>query len=290
MAELRIGGQAVIEGVTMRSDHYITTSVRKDDGSIKSKTKKFISITDKHKFLNLPFIRGPINLAEVVGIGLKEITWSSNQALGEDEKMTTKEMIFMIAFSLIFGLALFKLLPWFLATLAIPIADGNIAVNILDALIKTVILVGYLLIITLMPDIKTLFRYHGAEHKSVSCFEAKKKLTPRNAQKFSTIHPRCGTTFIIIVFFVSMIFYVFIPLKLGFWLNFLIRILLLPIIAGFSYELIRFSGKYYKKSWVVRALIWPGLQFQRLTTKQPTLKQLEVAIASLNACISKEKR
>ena len=289
MKELKIGGQAVVEGVMMRSSHFVSTSVRTKNGKIKTRTRNFTSLTDNNKILGLPIIRGAVSLFEVIQLGYQEITWSSNQSLGKEEKISTKEKVLMIIFSLVFGIALFKLLPLFLATRIIPLEDGSWTVNLLDAVIKTLILVGYMIIIGLMPDIKTLYQYHGAEHKSVSCYESKKNLTPENAQKFSTIHPRCGTTFIIIVFLISMIFYIFIPLKLGFWLNFFIRILLLPIIAGISFELIRFSGKYYYKNKFVRIIIWPGLQFQRLTTRQPTLKQIEVAIASLKACTSKEK-
>lgn len=289
MKELKIGGQAVVEGVMMRSAHYVSTSVRTKNGKIKTKTRKFNSLTENNKILGLPIIRGAVSLFEVIQLGYQEITWSSNQSLGKKEKINNKEKIFMILFSLIFGLALFKLLPLFLATRIIPLEEGSWAVNLLDALIKTLILVGYMVVIGLISDIKNLYQYHGAEHKAVSCYESKKKLTPENAQKFSTIHPRCGTTFIIIVFLISMLLYIFIPLNLGFWLNFLIRILLLPIIAGISFEIIRISGKYYYKNLFVRIIMWPGLQFQRLTTRQPSLKQIEVAIASLNACMSKEK-
>lgn len=289
MKELKIGGQAVVDGVMMRSSHHVATSVRTKNGKIKTRTRNFTSLTDNNKLLGQPIIRGAVSLFEVIQLGYQEITWSSNQNLGKKEKLSTKEKIFMIIFSLVFGIALFKLLPLFLATRIIPLEEGSWTVNLLDAIIKTLILVGYMIIIGLMPDIKTLYQYHGAEHKSVSCYESKNKLIPENAQKFSTIHPRCGTTFIIIVFLISMIFYIFIPLKLGFWLNFIIRILLLPIIAGISFEIIRLSGKYYYKNKLVRIIMWPGLQFQRLTTREPSLKQIEVAIASLKACTSKEK-
>jgi len=290
MAELRIGGQAVVEGVSMRSDHFLATSVRLKNGKIKSHVKKFISITDKHKYLNIPLIRGVIGLFEVMGIGMKEITWSSNQALDMDEQMTKKELFLMIGFSIIFGLGLFKLLPWFLANIFGPMIQNNLStINIIDGLFKILILSIYLGLISLMPDVKRLFEYHGAEHKVVSCSESKMKLTPKNAKKFTTIHPRCGTTFIIWVFLFSILFYMLIPLSLGFWGNFGIRILMLPLIAGVSYEIIRLSGKYYSKSKIVRFLVWPGLQFQRLTTREPNLKQLEVSINSLNECLRKEK-
>jgi len=289
MKELKIGGQAVVDGVMMRSSHHVSTAVRTKSGKIKIKTRKFISLTENSKFLGLPIIRGAISLFEVVQLGYQEITWSTNQSLETENVLSTKEKVLMIVLALAFGIALFKLLPWFLATKAIPLAQHSWKVNVIDALIKIVILTGYMWIISLMPDIKTLYQYHGSEHKAVSCYESGKKLTPKNAQTFTTIHPRCGTTFIIIVFVIAMIFYIFIPLSLGFWLNFLIRILLLPMIAGVAYEIIRLSGKYYYKNLLVRILMWPGLQFQRLTTREPNLKQLEVAIASLKASLAKDK-
>ncbi len=290
MGELRIGGQAVMNGVMMRSKNYIATSVRKKDGKIKTKTRKFVSITDKYKILGLPFIRGIFMLFELMIQGMKELTWSSNESTDdEDEKLSKKEIVFTIILSIVFALALFKLLPWFLANTVSGFFETTSAtINVLDALFKVFILAGYIYLISLMPDIKTLFRYHGAEHKAVSCYESGKKLTPKNAAGFSVIHPRCGTTFIILVFFVSIFFYMLIP-TLEFWQNYLFRILLLPVIAGFSYEIIRLGGKYYYKNVLVRIIMWPGLQFQRLTTRQPDLKQIEVAIKSLNVALKKEK-
>ncbi len=290
MGELRIGGQAVMNGVMMRSKNYIATSVRKKDGRIKTKTRKFVSITDKHKILGAPFIRGIFMLFELMIQGMKELTWSSNESTDdEDEKLSKKEIVFTIILSIIFALALFKLLPWFLAnTISRFFIATSASLNVLDALLKVLILAAYVYLISLMPDIKNLFRYHGAEHKAVSCYESGKKLTPKNADKFSVIHPRCGTTFIIIVFFISIFFYMLIP-TMDFWKNYLFRVLLLPVIAGFSYEIIRLGGKYYYKNAFVRIIMWPGLQFQRLTTRQPDLRQLEVSIKSLNAAIKKEK-
>ncbi len=289
--KIRIGGQAVTDGVMMRSDNYLSTAVRTPNGKIKVRSRKYKSLTEKNWFLGLPFIRGMILLVEMMIMGLKETTWASNINLKKEDKLSKKEMILAVVFALVIVLLIFKLLPWFMANIfSKAIGVGGIGLNIMDAALKIIILVIYFIILGRSKEIRNLFSYHGAEHKSVACYEARKKLTPENASKFSRIHPRCGTTFIFIVFIVGILFYVFIPPKAGFWLNYLIRILLLPIIAGVAYEIIRLGGRFYETSVVVRVIMWPGLQFQRLTTKEPNKKQLEVAIAVLNACIQKEKR
>lgn len=289
MPELKIGGQAVIEGVTMRSENYLCTSVRKEDGSIKQKLQKFTSVTQTSKFWKLPFFRGVVNLIEMMRIGFGELQWSGNQAVGEEEELSKKEIFFTVLISIIIGIAVFKFLPWSVANL-IRDATGSsyFLLNVIDGVLKIIIIAGYLFLIGLMPDVKTLFQYHGAEHKAVTCYEKGLKLTPKNAQKFTTIHPRCGTTFVIIVFVISIFIYVLLPEFFGFWENLGLRILLLPVIAGIAYEIIRLSGKYYEKNVLVRIIMWPGLQFQRLTTNEPTLDQLEVSIASLNTCMVEE--
>ena len=286
--KVRIGGQAVVEGVMMRSDNFISTAVRLESGKLKKRTRRFNSLTEKNKFLNLPFIRGIFMLFELMVIGLKEISWSAEQT-EDDEPISKKEMIITFTLSILLVLSICKLLPWFLAN-TITNSSSLIGVNVIDGLLKILNFVGYLIIISLLPDVRRLYEYHGAEHKVVSCFESGLKLTAKNAQKFSKLHPRCGTTFVFVVFLIGILFYLLIPLNTGFWGNYVIRILLLPLIAGVSYELIRLEGKYYDKSSVVRALMWPGIQFQRLTTRNPSLKQLEVAILSLNACVLAEKK
>ncbi|MGV8168735.1 MAG: DUF1385 domain-containing protein [Candidatus Nanoarchaeia archaeon] len=288
--KIRIGGQAVVDGVMMRSDNYISTSVRTGNGKIKTRTREYHSATEKNKILGLPFLRGIIMLFELMGLGFKEMMWASNQSVKKEERLSKKEIIFAVVLSMVIVLLIFKLLPWFLANLlSKSLNTSNFWLNALDAGIKIIILVLYFLILGSSGDVKTLFRYHGAEHKTVACYENKKKLTPKNASKFSRIHPRCGTTFVFIVFVVGLFVYLLIPPAAGFWLNYLIRVLLLPIVAGVAYEIIRLEGKYYHKK-IVRILIWPGLQFQRLTTKEPDEKQLEIAIVSLEACIAAEKK
>jgi len=286
--KIRIGGQAVNDGVMMRSDNYISTAVRTPKGKIKIRTREYHSITETNKILGLPFIRGIITLFELVALGINEMMWATNANAKKDEKLTKKEITIAVLLSLVLAIVIFKLVPWALANVFKNIFGvSGVLLNIIDAAFKLIILVIYFSLLGLSGDVKNLFKYHGAEHKTVACYENKKKLTPENASKFSRIHPRCGTTFIFIVFIVGIFFYIFIPSTAKFWINFLIRISLLPLIAGVSYEIIRLEGKYYNKK-IVRIIIWPGLQFQRLTTKNPTNKHLEVAIASLNACVKKE--
>ncbi|MCC7574752.1 DUF1385 domain-containing protein [Candidatus Woesearchaeota archaeon] len=284
--KVRIGGQAVVEGVMMRSDNFISTAVRTEKGEVKKRTRRFNSLTEKHRFLGLPFVRGVFMLFELMGIGLKEISWSAEQA-GEDEPLTKKEMFFTFALSLLLVLSIFKLLPWFLANFFTG-SSSLVGVNVVDGILKLLIFIIYLFLISLLPDVKRLYEYHGAEHKVVACYESGLKLTPSNANKFSRLHPRCGTTFVFVVFLIGILVYLLIPLNTGFWGNYFIRIMLLPLIAGISYELLRLEGKYYCKSRIVRILMWPGIQFQRLTTRNPSLKQLSVAITSLNECIKSE--
>ena len=286
--KVRIGGQAVVEGVMMRSDNFISTTVRNDKGELKKRTRRFNSITEKNKFLALPFIRGFVMLFELMSLGFKEISWSAQQS-GDDEPLSKKEMFFTFALSIIIVLAFFKFLPWFLANVFTD-SSSLLGVNVLDGVLKIFIFVIYLFLISLLPDVKRLYEYHGAEHKVVACYESGLPLTPKNADKFSKLHPRCGTTFVFVVFLIGILVYLTIPLSFGLWGNYALRILFLPLIAGIAYEIIRLEGKYYCKSKIVRILMWPGIQFQRLTTREPSLKQLSVAISSLNSCIAEEKK
>jgi uncharacterized protein YqhQ len=290
MMKIRIGGQAVVNGVMMRSDNYVSTAIRESNGKIAVRSREYHSITEKKNILSWPFIRGILILVEVMILGLKELTWASNKTLKKEERLSKKEVAIAMALSVVIALVIFKLVPWALANIFNNLFGVKGALlNIIDAIFKIIILILYFSILGVSKDVKTLFSYHGAEHKTVFCYEKKKKLTPENAIKFSRIHPRCGTTFVFFVFIVGLFFYILIPSTAGFWLNLLIRIMLLPVIAGVAYELIRLEGKYYENK-IVKILIWPGLQFQRLTTNNPSKKQLEVAIAALSECINKEKK
>ncbi|RME31646.1 DUF1385 domain-containing protein [Candidatus Woesearchaeota archaeon] len=290
-APFLIGGQAVMEGVMMKSKHHLATAVRKQDGSISVRERKEESILDKYPFLRIPFVRGAIVLFETLIIGLRELNWSASEAYDEEEKLSTWELTLTMVLAILFALALFKLLPLFLANLITTrTSSGNLVLNLLDGGIKLLIFVGYLLIIGQFKDMKRLFAYHGAEHKSVNCYEAGAKLTPRNAKKFTRLQARCGTTFVIYVIALSIVIYLFIPFGSSFWEKYLLRIALLPVVAGVAYEWVRFSGKRYKDHAWVRFLSAPGMAFQRITTREPDLKQLAVAITALEKVIKREEK
>jgi uncharacterized protein YqhQ len=286
--ELMIGGQAIIEGVMMRSKTHYSIAVREPNGKISVKKEKFLSITEKNKFFGLPIVRGIIALYETLILGTKALNYSANKAIGEsDEKqeIKTPELIITFIISIALALALFKFLPLLAANfLNNSLKGGNLLFNIIDGITKIAILIGYLALIGLVKDVKILFQYHGAEHKAVACYEAGLELTPENAKKHSACHPRCGTSFILIVLFLSIIFYLTIPMNLNLWAKLGIRILFLPIIAGIAYEWIKFSGKH-QKNIISRIIIKPGLLIQKLTTRKPTKKQLEVAIKALKAVL-----
>ncbi|MBN1275349.1 DUF1385 domain-containing protein [Candidatus Woesearchaeota archaeon] len=282
---LAVGGQAVMEGVMMRNGDRVTIAVRTPDKRIEVKEEQYRSWTKRWKPLGWPLIRGMVILVEIMVIGMRAMIWSSNQALGEEEEFSTWELILTIAFAIVLSLALFKLLPLFLATIFQErTGTGNFSFNLADGLIKVALLVGYIWVIGQMKDVHRLFQYHGSEHKSINCYESRKKLTVRNVLASSRFHPRCGTTFILFVFFISVLFYLLIPLKTGFWAKLGLRILFLPLIAGVSYELIKLGGKHYEKP-VVKALLAPGMLLQRLTTREPDAEQAAVAIKSLEAAV-----
>ncbi len=283
---LAVGGQAIIEGVMMRNGDTIATAVRLPNNKIKVKKDYFKSLTKKIRILGWPFIRGAVNLVEILIIGMKIMIYSSNQQLDDDEDLTMKELFFTILFSIIFSIVIFKLIPLLIATLfQKKLLLGNITFNLIDGFVKTAILVAYLWIIGFMPDVKRLFQYHGAEHKTINCFEKNIPLTPKNVIKQTRFHPRCGTTFILIVFLVSILFYLVIPLETSFAGKLLLRVLLLPLIGGVSYEIIKFGGKHYDNP-VMKIILYPGMLLQRLTTREPDEEQAEVAIKSLKAAIN----
>jgi uncharacterized protein YqhQ len=276
-----VGGQAVIEGVLMMNKDQLAIAVRKSNGEIKIKKeekKKFFT----NKIFKKPFVRGFTNLIETLVIGIKALNYSANEAMDEeDDKISTWQMVSSLFFAIIFSIALFIILPLFL-TEFLTSSDGFLF-NIIDGIIRIAIFIIYILGISFMSDIKRVFEYHGAEHKAVHCFESGKELTPENAQTFSCLHPRCGTTFVILVLVISVL--VFSIVTHPSWIvKFLARIIFIPLIASVSYELLHLGAKHIKNK-VVRAIIYPGMLLQKLTTRTPSLKQLEVAIAALKAVL-----
>ncbi len=271
-----VGGQAVIEGVMMRNKKKFAVAVRLPNGKIKIKKDQS---TKFPKFFDFPFVRGVVGLAYTLYDGVRALTWSSNQQLGEEEKLSKKEIVLTIGGSFLFAILLFVIIPFFSAR---AIHSEGFWFDALDGVFRVILFLGYLFAISFMQDVKTLFAYHGAEHKTIYCYEAKQKLTVKNVRKFSRFHPRCGTSFLFLVLLLSIFIFSLIPG--GLWAKLIGRLLLLPVIAGIGYELIKLSGKFQNNT-VVKALIAPGLWLQKITTKEPTDKQLEVGIASLKAVV-----
>lgn len=273
---MEVGGQAVIEGVMMRNKEKFAVAVRLPNGKIrirKDKPSKF------PKFFNVYFVRGVVGLGYTLVDGIKAIAWSSNQQLEKQEKLTKRDLVLTIGGSMIFALLLFVGLPFLGAHL---IHSEGFLFDILDGIFRVALFLGYLLGISLLKDVKTLFQYHGAEHKTIFCYESGRKLTIGNVRKFTRFHPRCGTSFLFLVLIISIA--IFSLITGPWWVELLGRILLLPVIAGISYELIKLSGRYYKNP-IVKAVVAPGLWLQRITTKEPTDQQLEVGIKSLKAVV-----
>ena len=306
----KVGGQAVLEGVMMKAGNTTVTTCRKEDGSLVVTDDSFTSIRKKHKILDLPIVRGVVNFVEMMMLSMKTLK-NSADALGIEEeetkfekwlkeKLGVKATDFVMGISLVLGLALslglFLGLPilvtaginW-LITFFGGTPMGDVVKSVVEGLVKVAIFVGYLALVSLMPDIKRTFMYHGAEHKSIACFEAGDELTPENAMKHKRFHPRCGTSFMFLMILIGVVAGICIRLvipNIDTWLYTLIRIAILPILMGVGYEIIMIAGKH--DNWFTRAISAPGLWVQRITTKEPTLDMLEVAIVSIKCALRDE--
>lgn len=301
--DFAVGGQAVIEGVMMRSPNSVTIAVRKPDGTIEVKKDKYQTITQRIKSLNLPILRGIVNLVEMMFIGTKAINFSAAVSLDEPEDKTDNPskirqffegLLFVASFllAIAFSLFLFKATPLYITTFLeshfTAIQENFFLFNLIDGVIKMTIFLTYIFLLSLIPSFRRIFEYHGAEHKSIFNYESKEPLNVKNAHKQTRFHPRCGTSFIIIVFFISIFVYSLAPRPETFLAFLALRVTILPLIAGISYEALKLSAKYSDKAFV-KALVTPGLWFQRLTTKEPSKKQLEVGLSSLQAALAMEK-
>jgi uncharacterized protein YqhQ len=295
-----IGGQAVLEGVMMRSPSNWAVAVRKPDGKIAQVVNEIASPMAKRRIWRLPVIRGVIALGESLAIGFRALAISANYAAagensksdstGEEEEVSTElsrgQLIFAFAIAIGFAVMLFKVTPA-LITNWLPV-HGTSGFVVVEGGIRVVLFVGYLALISLLPDLRRVFQYHAAEHKAINCYEAGDELTPENVQRHSLIHVRCGTAFLLWVMVIAIFVFAFFGHPVWYWLIGT-RILLLPVIAGLAYELIRFAGKHADNR-VVRWLLAPGLWLQRLTTRQPTLDQLEVSIRALEQVLERERQ
>ncbi|MFL5900424.1 MAG: DUF1385 domain-containing protein [Solirubrobacterales bacterium] len=286
-----VGGQAVLEGVMMRGVTVWAVAVRRPDGEVEISSESIKPWAQRHRLWRLPVLRGIVALGESLKIGFRALGISANAQLEEDEDGEREEIGgwvwgLTIAFSMVLAVGLFFVIPVGLTSLIKDQLGSPLLFWLVEGLLRTGIFIGYLVVISQLRDLRRVFEYHGAEHKTISCYEAEDELIPSRAKLYSRLHPRCGTSFLLIVMVLAI--FVFAPIGLPAWYWLLAsRILGIPLIAGLSYEVIKWAGKNRRKRWV-RAVMWPGLMLQNLTTREPDEEQLAVAIASLEAVLARE--
>lgn len=309
-----IGGQAVMEGVMMRGPYKTAVAVRKPDGDIECKVEENGTKT-RSAFLKLPIVRGCVNFIDSLVIGMKALMYSAEfvDIEGDEEEAESKfdkwlddkfgdrikdiVIYVSIAISLVFSIALFMILPTFLTKgaerlgelvpMITPVTDSHLFTSLFEGIVRMAIFIGYLAIVSQMSDIKRVFQYHGAEHKTIACYEAGEELTVENIKKYKRFHPRCGTSFLLFVMIVSILLFALLPRVDMVILRVLMRLALLPVVAGISYEIIKWAGR--SKSRCVTWMSKPGLWLQKLTTREPDETMIEVAIASMEPCIPENK-
>jgi len=307
-----VGGQAVIEGVMMRSPKRIATAIRRASGRIEVMVQEYTSLVQRRKYLNIPVVRGAITLIEVMVLGIKTLQWSADRAMedieDQEEKegkrkkkekknkkgMSTLNAVFSITLALVIGIAFFFILPLYLTTTVFNIEKQALMFNLVAGVFRIVFFLLYVWGISFMKDVKRLFQYHGSEHKTIFAFEDKIALAPAAIQKYTTYHPRCGTSFLMIVMLVSLLFFALldtIVMMVYGDISFVIRLLthlpLIPVVGGISYEALKASSKNTENP-LVKILIAPGLALQRITTSEPDDQQVEVAIAALEAALGED--
>ncbi len=295
-----VGGQAVMEGVMMKNKDKYAVAVRKPNHEIEVKVSDCKSVIKNEKLRNLPIVRGVVNFIESLSLGMKTLMYSASffedeedtakkEKLSPEEKKKMEEkeekeekllMSGTVTFSIIFALLLFFALPYFLSGFFHKVITSETLIALIEGLIRLTIFVGYIALISLTPDIKRTFMYHGAEHKCINCIEHGMELNVENVRKSSRLHKRCGTSFLLIVMLISIVFFMFIRVDSKI-LQLLLRLLLIPVIAGVSYEFIRLAGRY--ENWFLNIFSKPGMWMQRLTTKEPNDEMIEVGIASVEA-------
>lgn len=293
-----IGGQAVIEGVMMKAGDKYSVSVRKPDGEIEVKVEDYKSWKDRYAVAGVPVVRGIVAFVESLVLGMKTLNYSAGfweeeeekqeqqKKEAEDDKKNDLLMGLVVMLAVVLAVGLFVLLPFFISELLSKVIPSIQIRGLIEGVIRVALFVGYVKAISMMEDIRRVFMYHGAEHKCINCLENGLELTVANARKQTTVHKRCGTSFMLVVMFVSILFFMFISVP-NIWLRMLLRILLIPIIAGLSYEFIIFAGK--SENAVMGVVSKPGLWLQSLTTKEPEDDMLEVAISSVDAVFDWKK-
>ena len=297
-----IGGQAVLEGVMMKSPDAIAVAVRRPDNTIVVHREDYVAASKKHKWMGWPFVRGIINMGSMLSLGMRTLQRSTTMLGVLDEEPTKFEkwlskklgkgidkivMGTAVALSIVLSVVLFFAIPEGFARLLKGVwADGSMSwlVNLLSGVLRILILIGYILVCALVPDVRRTFQYHGAEHKTVYCHEANRPLTPENAREYTTLHPRCGTSFLLLVFVISIVLFTMVGYQGNVYVwRLLSRLALLPIVAGVSYEVLKLLA--HSEGVLARALRWPGIQLQRLTTKKPDDAMVEIAIVAMNVAL-----
>jgi uncharacterized protein YqhQ len=289
-----VGGQAILEGVMMRGVSTWAVGVRKpaeQDGAlgpIAVRSFPLVSWTRRHKLYRLPVIRGVVALAESLAIGLRALGLSANAQLPEQEQeISSGAWAGTVVVALVFAVGLFFVVPVGVTSLIKHQLGSSVLFWAVEGVLRTAIFLGYLWLLSRIPDLKRVFEYHGAEHKTISCYEAEDELVPERAALYSRLHPRCGTSFLLIVMIMAI--FVFAPIGLpAWWILVITRIVGVPVIAGLSFEVIKWAGRNRRRRWV-QWIMYPGLQLQRLTTREPDLDQLAVAIAAMQAVLATQK-
>ncbi len=286
--KLNIGGQAVIEGVMMRSPTFYATAVRTPQGRIVIQKTPYVGLAHRYRYLNIPIIRGAINLIETLWLGIRSLSFSASQAVeekGEKQERRSAASSLAIFGSVVAALGVGVLLFFYLPLLLTELmrVQGGLAFNLIDGVFRLAIFLLYIFLISRWREMKRIFQYHGAEHKTIYAFESGRSLTAENARDFSTLHPRCGTSFLLVVMVVSIVVFIFMgrPQTVA---DRLLRFAVIPLIGGISFELIRLSSRK-RLGKILRPALWPGLALQRITTREPSDDMLEVAIAALDACL-----
>jgi len=287
-----VGGQAVLEGVMMRGVSTWAVAVRNPEGQVELSSEPLVPWAKRHRLWRVPVIRGVVALGESLKIGFRALAISANAQLEEDDEGNKEEIGgwvwgLTIVLSMALAVGLFFVVPVGLTSLIKDQLGSPFLFWLIEGLLRTAIFIAYIVAISRMPDLRRVFEYHGAEHKTISCYEAEDQLLPSRAKLYSRLHPRCGTSFLLIVMVLAI--FVFAPIGLPAWYWLLAsRILGIPLIAGLSYEVIKWAGKNRRKRWV-RGVMWPGLMLQNLTTREPDEEQLAVAIAALEKVLAEEK-
>ena len=291
MKYANIGGQAVMEGVMMRHKDHYAVAVRKENHEIEVMTEQRQTLGERYHVSGLPIVRGVFAFVDSLVVGMKTLMWSASFFEDEEETSQEKEkqsdtvfMTMTVIFSLAFSIGLFMILPFLVSNLFKSVTDSSLVLGIIEGLVRVLIFIIYILAISRMKDIQRLFMYHGAEHKTINCIEHGDELTPENAAKYSRFHKRCGTSFLFIVMFISIVFFLLFfqifPIN-NMFIKVICRILLAPVIAGISYEIIQWAGRH--DSGLVCLVSKPGFWMQKFTTKEPDREMLDVAIASIEA-------